>query len=287
MTDAPRSHPVLSHVRSNTGPRLALVCALILLIMALTMSLPEGKVSGSFVTIAAGLAFIASVWASRVTSRVLRIVVAVVIVGVTASVVSLLVGDDTGSTANAIVSTIFVAGMPVAILVGLRDERTVNMQTVFGALALYLLIGIFFTLLITVVTHISSTPYFAQGTDGSMSQRVYFSYITAATVGYGDLTPATNLGRALSVFEALFGSLFLITVVSVVVSRIGGRRPSDEIKRPMREAIREEKTSSSSLLLLGRLSLGPYFWSRVVRSVPIRPWAAALPLFPPPAPRRT
>jgi len=47
-----------------------------------------------------------------------------------------------------------------------------------------------------------------------------------ATLGYGDYTPAGNLAHALAVLEALIGQLYLVTVVAVVVTRLGrpGRR---------------------------------------------------------------
>jgi hypothetical protein len=54
---------------------------------------------------------------------------------------------------------------------------------------------------------------------------MYFSFITLATVGYGDLVPALQLGRALAVLEGLTGQLYLVTVVALVVSRIGWRGP--------------------------------------------------------------
>ena len=56
---------------------------------------------------------------------------------------------------------------------------------------------------------------------------LYFSTITLATVGYGDLVPALRLGRALAVLEGLMGQLYLVTVVALVVSHIGWRRPGD------------------------------------------------------------
>jgi hypothetical protein len=58
----------------------------------------------------------------------------------------------------------------------------------------------------------------------SISQYVYFSYVTLATLGYGDLTPARAVGRLLAVFETIAGSLYLVTAVSLVVSRIGVER---------------------------------------------------------------
>ena len=46
----------------------------------------------------------------------------------------------------------------------------------------------------------------------------YFSYITMATVGYGDLTPATGLPRTNAVLEALIGQIFLVVLVARLVT---------------------------------------------------------------------
>ena len=55
-----------------------------------------------------------------------------------------------------------------------------------------------------------------------MSERVYFSYVTLATLGYGDYTPAGDLGHTMAVVEALTGQLYLVTVVALLVSRLRG-----------------------------------------------------------------
>ena len=67
----------------------------------------------------------------------------------------------------------------------------------------------------------------AQGTDGTPALRLYFSFVTLATVGYGDYSAASNLGHTLSVVEALVGQLYLVTVVAVLVSRMTPRAPTD------------------------------------------------------------
>ena len=48
--------------------------------------------------------------------------------------------------------------------------------------------------------------------------------MTLATLGYGDYTPAGNLGHTLAIVEALFGQLYLVTVLALLVSRLQGRR---------------------------------------------------------------
>jgi hypothetical protein len=44
------------------------------------------------------------------------------------------------------------------------------------------------------------------------------------TTGFGDLSPATAVGRALSVIEMLTGQLYLVTVIGVLVGNLAARR---------------------------------------------------------------
>jgi hypothetical protein len=74
-----------------------------------------------------------------------------------------------------------------------------------------------------VMAVVGHGPFFAQGTDGTRAIRLYFSYVTLATLGYGDYTPAGNAGHTFAVLEALVGQIFLVTVVAVVVTRLSGR----------------------------------------------------------------
>jgi len=39
------------------------------------------------------------------------------------------------------------------------------------------------------------------------------------TVGFGDLVAATKLGRMLAVTEALFGHMYLVTVIALLVAK--------------------------------------------------------------------
>jgi len=64
---------------------------------------------------------------------------------------------------------------------------------------------------------------FTQGVQG-ISGSVYFSFVTLATLGYGDVTPASDLMRSLAVAEAVVGQLYLVSVVSVAASRLGSVR---------------------------------------------------------------
>jgi voltage-gated potassium channel Kch len=66
--------------------------------------------------------------------------------------------------------------------------------------------------------------FFAQRGHHDAVSYLYFSYITLTTVGYGDLTAGSSLGRMLAVIEALVGQLYLVTIVALVVGNIGRQR---------------------------------------------------------------
>jgi hypothetical protein len=48
--------------------------------------------------------------------------------------------------------------------------------------------------------------------------------VTLATLGYGDYTPAGELGHTLAVLEALTGQLYLVTVLALLVSQLRAGR---------------------------------------------------------------
>jgi len=60
---------------------------------------------------------------------------------------------------------------------------------------------------------------------------VYFSFVTLATVGYGDYTAASDLGRMLAVSEALMGQLYLVSVVALLVANMGRTREPKRLRR--------------------------------------------------------
>jgi hypothetical protein len=128
-----------------------------------------------------------------------------------------------------VLSGLVAGAIPLAIVGGLLrlvQERGVTLQAVAGALAIYLAVGLLFAWMIGFVARLGSTPYFAQGTDGSESDHVYYSFTVLTTTGFGDFTATTHLGRALAVIEMLVGQIYLVTVIGVLVGNFVGRQRS-------------------------------------------------------------
>jgi len=65
---------------------------------------------------------------------------------------------------------------------------------------------------------VQASPFFGGEGDGTLSDNLFFSFVTLTTTGYGNLVPAGNPGQSLAVLEALMGQLFLVTAVGKLVS---------------------------------------------------------------------
>jgi hypothetical protein len=87
--------------------------------------------------------------------------------------------------------------------------------------AAYLQLSIAFDYLFRVVDAYQAVPFFGQPEPSTAY--MYFSLVSITTLGYGDLAPVTELGRLLSVSEALIGQVFLVTFVGMVVGLLTQR----------------------------------------------------------------
>ena len=108
----------------------------------------------------------------------------------------------------------------------------IGFQALAGALSAYLLIGLFFAAVFGAIAGPDSTTFFASHELATVQSLQYFSFTTLATLGYGDLTAAANLGRSLASLEAIIGQVFLATLVARLVSRYERRRAAAEDDDP-------------------------------------------------------
>ncbi len=144
-----------------------------------------------------------------------------------AAVVASLGGGDPWDGAIGLLQAVILLATCGVIAFGVVDQGSVNAQSVLGAVSIYLLVGMFFTMVYGAVAVLGSGHLFTQGTDGTLAVRMYFSYVTMTTVGYGDYTTSGNLAHTISITEALIGQLYLVIVLAVLVSRLAPRRGAD------------------------------------------------------------
>ena len=117
------------------------------------------------------------------------------------------------------------------LLYGLRATRA-DSEHIYSALSAYLLAGIFFGVAYWVLEHTwPGSLLSAGGPSGgefTLHNAMYFSFVTLATLGYGDIVPRSDVARSLAIIEAVAGQLYLAVMVARLVSLYVASRPRDD-----------------------------------------------------------
>ena len=117
----------------------------------------------------------------------------------------------------------------VTIINHVLDYQRVTSDKIYGAISAYILIGVIWALVFTTLELLHPHSFrfdngFFHSNIGISSHRfyfsefLYFSFVTLTTLGYGDISPVSNLARAISSLEAIAGQLF----VAVLIARLVG-----------------------------------------------------------------
>jgi hypothetical protein len=208
----------------DAGDRFGLVFALLMssFVFGAVATDPRGQALVLVACVASLLLVLRVTAAQRWMRSRLGIVLCLVTVSLVAAAVA--TPGDAAAAALALWLAVVVAATILAILRRVLSHPAVTMQTVFGGLSAYLLIGFLFTALYSVMVHTGSVHFFAGDQSANPSTLQYFSFVTLTTTGYGDLAPAGSGPRSLAVLEALMGQIFLVTLVSRLVAMFGQPR---------------------------------------------------------------
>jgi len=234
------------------SPRFADSFGLVLLLLIISYFALATNGDGNGGRIVSMVTFAATTWlalrAAQVKRRILRLALALIPLATAVAVVLVLVGNDTtAAVVSRILTILLVVVAPLAILKRLVEHPTISLNTFYGAICVYLLIAMFFASIYGLIATVSGTQFFAQingpPSDASQIDYLYFSFVTIPTPGYGDLTAATSVGRMTAVTEAIFGQLYLITVVALVVQNLGQQ---SRLGRRMEERLDEDGVGAAT-----------------------------------------
>jgi hypothetical protein len=96
---------------------------------------------------------------------------------------------------------------------------------VYGGVAVFLLFGvvcaIFYRQMLAMDPHALHVNMAAVEMHGALNWNdcVYFSFVTLATIGFGDIVPGNSMVRSLAMIEGLIGVLYPAVLLARLVSR--------------------------------------------------------------------
>ena len=158
--------------------------------------------------------------------RALLMLLAAVSVGLRLAPASAVgVGVATGALAVASVLALLAAASATRFAM---RAQVINAEQIYAALSVYLLAGLFFGLLHWAIELTWPGSFAEAGASPPgkfpLSTAIYFSFVTLATLGYGDVVPRTEVARGVAVLEAVGGQLYIaVTIARLVGAQLQGR----------------------------------------------------------------
>jgi hypothetical protein len=157
------------------------------------------------------------------------IVSVLTVAGSAGALAAALTGTPAGQGAAELWKALVLLMTAVVVIRRVLAKPTVTIQSLYGAISAYLIIGLMFAACYAAVQRLENgTDFFASNQPTNTQTLQYFSFTTLTTLGYGDFTAARNGGRSIAVLEAMAGQVFLATLVARLVSAY--QRPTPRIR---------------------------------------------------------
>lgn len=146
------------------------------------------------------------------------VIAGVTVIGTAVTFWTSLNGSRNGKAAEDLWKALLLLMAAIMVVRRVLAKRTVTIQSIYGALSAYLIVGLMFASVFAAVDHLSTTDFFANNEPANTQTFQYFSFTTLTTLGYGDFTAGESGGRSIAVLEAVTGQVFLATLVARLVA---------------------------------------------------------------------
>ncbi len=117
--------------------------------------------------------------------------------------------------------TVFMVYITVVILRSVIRAAKVTIDTLYGAVAAYVLLGISWGSMYFLVESFwpsSFTSPIMPGTQISGPDFIFFSFVTLTTIGYGDIVPASGMAKSFVILEAVTGIMYPAVMIARLIA---------------------------------------------------------------------
>ena len=116
----------------------------------------------------------------------------------------------------------FFGFIGIIVLSDVLKAEKVTTDTIHASICVYLLIGVTWALLYSVMEGIRPGSFLIEhsqviSVSEYMPHFLYYSFVTLTTLGYGDITPLTPLAKTVSYMEAVTGQIYIAVLIARLV----------------------------------------------------------------------
>jgi len=202
--------------------------ALLLILLGTLLAQPflgAGRVAEVFLDftfLAVFMVTIPSIWHNR---KLRLVAITLGIFAVLSSTTGRSLGVDSIYPLGAGARAVFFAALIYIIFSDILRRPQINMDAVFGACCVYVLLGISWSAVYSLLEWVYPGSFHFTEFAGSASfgatttsfKLEYFSLITMTSVGYGEIVPVSPPAQMTAALQALFGQLYLAIIIGRLV----------------------------------------------------------------------
>jgi len=140
-----------------------------------------------------------------------------------------------------VTSMVFYGYIIFVLLRHIIRSKRVTADILYGAVSVYILLGVFFASFYFFLDAITPTELFiyaggaATGSPFDGAGIFYFSFVTLTTLGYGDIQPVADVSRVFAVIEAMTGVLYSAALIGRLIGLYVAQSGRDADKDPGRD----------------------------------------------------
>ncbi|MEI6059911.1 MAG: ion channel [Bacteroidota bacterium] len=130
-----------------------------------------------------------------------------------------------------VVNVLFFFVIVGSLIRQIATARQVTVGVILGSIAGYLLLGIIYSLFVTFILQHDPGAFSARQFDASESGEtmstsvpLYISFVTLASLGYGDIVPIKPYTRSLTTFVTVSGQFYIAIIVALLVGKFSAQR---------------------------------------------------------------
>ena len=111
----------------------------------------------------------------------------------------------------------------VRLIIQVAASKKANADVILESINAYLLMGLMFTTLVTILHLYNPMAFgFQEGIKGNFQEKIYYTYVTMSTLGYGDISPLIPLAKSLSILISVSGQMYIAIIIALLVGKVAG-----------------------------------------------------------------
>jgi hypothetical protein len=141
------------------------------------------------------------------------------IVGISAEIIHKLIRefDDKWQVIFVIIIFVYFVTLIGELLRQVFNTEKITLNVVLGAFTGYIMIGIIGYFIFRLIFILDPSSFAIP--EYSSQDLIYFTFITLTTIGYGDISPITDVARNFAVILGLIGQFYNTIIIAIIIGK--------------------------------------------------------------------